>query len=61
MRGLQIKKFGGLEPWRCEAVIEIVAPEIGPQSFGTLEKQIPAQSFSLPSCGRISLPNARMG
>ena len=28
-----------LEPCRCEDIKGIVAPEIGPKSFGTFEKQ----------------------
>ena len=36
-----IAKFEGLEPWRCEDIKGIVAPEIGPKSFGTFEKQAP--------------------
>ena len=36
-----IAKFDGLEPWRCEDMKGIVAPEIGPKSFGTFEKQAP--------------------
>ena len=31
-------KFEGLEPRRCEDKKAIVAPEIGPKSFGTFEK-----------------------
>ena len=36
-----IAKVEGLEPWRCEDIKGIVAPEIGPKSFGTFEKQAP--------------------
>ena len=36
-----IAKFEGLEPWRCEDIKGVVAPEIGPKSFGTFEKQAP--------------------
>ena len=36
-----IAKFEGLEPRRCEDIKGIVAPEIGPKSFGTFEKQAP--------------------
>ena len=32
-------KFDGLEPRRCEDIKKIVAPEIGPKSFETFEKQ----------------------
>ena len=35
----RIAKFGGLEPRRCEDIKGLVAPEIGPKSFGTFEKQ----------------------
>jgi len=45
----RIEKFEGLEPWRCKGIKVIVAPEIGPKSFGTFEKQAPGQwspSFS---------------
>ena len=38
----RIAKFDGLEPRRCEDIKGIVAPEIGPKSFGTFEKQAPA-------------------
>ena len=31
--------FDGLEPRRCEDIKKIVAPEIGPKSFETFEKQ----------------------
>ena len=37
----RIAKFEGLEPRRCEDIMAIVAPEIGPKSFGTFEKQAP--------------------
>ena len=36
-----IAKFDGLEPWRCVDTKGIVAPELGPKSFGTFEKQTP--------------------
>jgi len=39
-------KFEGLEPRRCEGIMAIVAPEIGPKSFGTFEKQAPSLNFS---------------
>ena len=35
----RIAKFDGLEPWHCEDIKAVVAPEIGPKSFGTFEKQ----------------------
>ena len=37
----RIAKFEGLEPRRCEDIKAVVAPEIGPKSFGTFEKQAP--------------------
>lgn len=37
----RLQKFEGLEPRRCEDKTAIVAPEIGPKRFGTLEKQAP--------------------
>ena len=37
----RIAKFEDLEPWRCEDIKAVVAPEIGPKSFGTFEKQAP--------------------
>ena len=37
----RIAKFEGLEARRCEDIKAIVAPEIGPKSFGTFEKQAP--------------------
>ena len=40
----RIAKFDGLEPQRCKDVKGIVAPEIGPKSFGTFEKQAPGWS-----------------
>mgnify|MGYP007058294688 FL=1 len=36
-----IANFEGLEPWRCEDIKAMVAPEIVPKSFGTFEKQAP--------------------
>ena len=36
-----IAKFEGLEPRRWEDIKAIAAPEIGPNSFGTFEKQAP--------------------
>ena len=39
-----IAKFEGLEPRSCEDIKGIVAPEIGPKSFGTFEKQAPGQA-----------------
>ena len=41
----RIAKFGGLEPRRCEDIKGIVAPEIGPKSFGTFEKQVTGLSY----------------
>ena len=41
----RIAKFEGLEPRRFEGIKAIVAPEIGPKSFGTFEKQAPCQVF----------------
>ena len=38
----RIAKFDGIEGRRCENIKRIVAPEIGPRSFGTFEKQGPA-------------------
>ena len=35
----RIAKFDGLEPRHCEDIKAVVAPEIGPKSFGTFEKQ----------------------
>ena len=37
----RIANFEGLEPWRCEDIKAMVAPEIVPKSFGTFEKQAP--------------------
>ena len=37
----RIAKFDGLEPRRLKDIKGIVAPEIGPKSFGTFEKQAP--------------------
>ena len=42
----RIAKFDGLEPRRCEDIKVIVAPEIGPKSFGTFEEQAPGARFS---------------
>ena len=36
-----IANFEGLEPWRCEDIKAMVAPEIVPKSFGTFKKQAP--------------------
>ena len=38
---MRIAKFDGLGPRRCEDIKGIVAPEIGPKSFGTFDKQAP--------------------
>ena len=37
----RIAKFDGLEPPRFKDIEEIVAPEMGPKSFGNFEKQTP--------------------
>ena len=37
----RIAKFDGLEPRHCQDIKAVVAPEIGPKSFGTFEKQGP--------------------
>ena len=42
-------KFDGLEPRRYEDIKGIVAPEIGPKSFGTLEKRCGRYFNSSPS------------
>ena len=42
----RIALFDGFEPRRCEDIKGIVAPEIGPKSFGTSEKQVPVGRFS---------------
>ena len=42
-------KFEGLEPWHCEGIEGIVAPEIGPKSFGTFERQAPGHQLCLKS------------
>ena len=34
----RIAKFDGLEPRSCEDIKLIVAPEMGPKSFGTFER-----------------------
>ena len=44
----RIGKFDGLEPWHCKDIQGIVAPEIGPESFRTFEKQAPG-----PSCSKL--------
>ena len=41
----RIAKFDGLEPRRCKDIKLIVAPEMGPKSFGTFGRQTPALSF----------------
>ena len=40
----EIANFDGLEPRLCGDIKGIMAPEIGPQSFGTFEKQAPGSS-----------------
>ena len=42
----RIAKFDGLEPRPCEDIKATVAPEIGPKSFGTFEKQAPGLKIS---------------
>ena len=42
----RIAMFDGFEPRRCEDIKGIVTPEIGPNSFGTSEKQVPVGRFS---------------
>ena len=42
----RIAKFEGLEPRRCQGLEGIVAPDIGPKSFGTFEKQAPGLDCS---------------
>ena len=37
----RIAQFEGLEPRHCEDIKAVVAPGIGPKSFGTFEKQAP--------------------
>ena len=39
-------KFDGSEPRRCEDIKGIVAPEIGPKSYETFEKQAPGECWS---------------
>ena len=39
-------KFDGLGPRDCEDIKGIVAPEIGPKSHGTFEKQAPDATTS---------------
>ena len=39
-------KFDGLEPRRCKNVKGIVAPETGPKSFETFEKQAPGHQLN---------------
>ena len=54
-----IAKFEGLEPRRCEDIKGIVAPEIGPESFGTFEKQAPERNSILTSTIQVqSLPSS---
>ena len=38
---MRIAKFDGLKPRRCEDINGIVAPEKGPKSFWTFDKQAP--------------------
>ena len=44
----RIAKFEGLEPRHCEDINAIVAPEIGPKSFGTFEKHAPGDITQNP-------------
>ena len=37
----RIAKYDGFQPRRCEYIKGIVAPEIGPKSFASFEKQAP--------------------
>jgi len=41
----RIAKFEGLEPWRCEDIKGIVAPERDLKSFGAFEKQAPVSEW----------------
>ena len=41
----RIAKFDDLEPRRCEDIKGIVAPEIGPKTFETFEKQATVPRF----------------
>ena len=50
----RIAKFEGLESRRCEGIEGIVAPEIGPKSFGTFEKQGPVSRRSRNFSGDIN-------
>ena len=43
----RIAKFEGLEPRLCEDIKAVVAPEIGPKSFGTFEKHAPGLQILL--------------
>ena len=53
---MSIAKFDHLEPQSCEDMKRIVAPEIGPKSFGSFEKQATGtRSSKFPKLsGRIS-------
>ena len=54
-----IAKFEGLEPRRCEDIKGIVAPEIGPKSFGAFEKQAPERNSTLTSTIQVQrLPSS---
>ena len=48
-----IAKFEGLEARRYEDIKAIVAPEIGPKSFGTFEKLAPGLNFSDLSLAKL--------
>ena len=58
-----IAKFEGLEPRCCEDIKGIVAPEIGPKSSGTSEKQAPGQrvweSLTVRICRKSGTQNKR--
>ena len=49
-------KFTGLEPRRCEDIKRLVAPEIGPKSFGAFEKQAPDKN----RCSTTTNPRERL-
>ena len=55
----RIAKFDGLEPRRCEDMKGIVAPEIGPKSFGTFEKQATAPRKQLIECQKYFCDKGR--
>ena len=51
----RIAKFDGLEPRRYEDIEGIVAQEIGPKRFGTIEKQAPGQGSQLIDEKRVAM------